>query len=481
MGGQWEKMKFYKDYWELREIIKTLIPRRGILDSLEKQKGLVKEKGRKVNYQEFNFEKDQYEVKQRLLNKEEITSFLEVSLRAAHCPMPLNADVWDGLYCSYGCKYCFADSFRSSLYTSFFDNSKSIGLRSCKPEYFRAEMDKVMKFRGKKINGPELPKAISLQIPIRLGIRFEDFLPIEAKMGVSLNFMQYLSDIEYPIMVNTKSGLIGREDYVKTLADNKGGAAVHMTMISSDNVLNKKLEPGAPSFEKRLIAAKALVDAGVRVVARIEPLMVFINDDRDAVEEWIQKVKEAGIRHITFDTYSFSASSPGVQRQMEIEGYDFKRMFYLMSDSQWLGSLILGEFMKMMKEEGFSSSTFDFGNSTMNSDDICCECSDLYLPLGSNFSWGNNIMAVRYIQKNTPRPVTWGEYNKWVEDKGGWLSESLLNDVRNSWNLSISNPAYFPDWGAGIELMGMDKEMNRVWRYNPESDFRMELLENLVG
>ena len=85
MGGQWEKMKFYKDYWELREIIKTLIPRRGILDSLEKQKGLVKEKGRKVNYQEFNFEKDQYEVKQRLLNKEEITSFLEVSLRAAHC------------------------------------------------------------------------------------------------------------------------------------------------------------------------------------------------------------------------------------------------------------------------------------------------------------------------------------------------------------------------------------------------------------
>jgi hypothetical protein len=133
-----------------------------------------------------------------------------------------------------------------------------------------------------------------------------------------------------------------------------------------------------------------------------------------------------------------------------------------------------------MKEEGFSSSTFDFGNSPMNSDDICCECSDLYLPLGGNFSWGNNIMAVRFIQKNTPCSVTWGEYNKWVEDKGGWLSESIMKDVRNSWNLSISNPAYFPDWGAGIELMGMDREMNRVWRYNPKSDFRMELLANLV-
>ena len=472
-------MTLYSDYWDLRKLVAGVIPRRSQLETLEKQKGLVKEKGRKVNYQEFSFEKDQYEIKQRLLNKEEITSFLEVSLRAAHCPMPLNADVWDGLYCSYGCKYCFADSFRSSLYTSFFDNSKSIGLRSCKPSYFREEMDKLMKVRGKKIDGPELQKAISLQIPIRLGIRFEDFLPIEAKSGVSLNFMQYLQEQNYPIMINTKSGLIGTEPYVRALADNKAGAAVHMTMISSDDLLNKRLEPGAPPFLKRIEAAKALTAAGVRVVARIEPLMVFINDTPEDVERWIKEVKGAGIKHITFDTYSFSASSPGVQRQMEVMGYDFKRMFYLMSDSQWLGSLILGEFMKMMKAEGFSSSTFDFGNSPINNMDICCEVEDLYTSKGGGFSWGNNIIAARFIQKNTPNPVTWAQYNSFVEERGGWLSESLMNDVRLSWNL-IGNPAYFPDWSAGIEPMGMDFEGNMMWVFKPEADFRLELLENLV-
>jgi very-short-patch-repair endonuclease len=308
---------------------------------------------------------------------------------------------------------CFADSFRSSLYTSFFDNSRSMGMRHCKPEYFRAEMDKLMKYRGKKIDGPELNKAISLQIPIRLGIRFEDFLPIEARDGVSLNFMQYLQEQNYPIMVNTKSGLIGREDYVKALADNKAGAAVHMTMISSDDTLNKKIEPGAPSFLKRIEASKALVDAGVRVVARIEPLMIFINDTPEDVERWVEAVWGAGIRHITFDTYSFSASAPGVQRQMERAGFDFERMFRLMSDSQWLGSLILNEFMKMLYTmKPFSMSTFDFGSAPNNSDDICCEVSDLYLSKGGNFSWGNNIMAIRFIQKNTPNPVTWGEYNK---------------------------------------------------------------------
>ena len=117
-------MKLYNGYWELRKLVESIIPRRSQLEKLEKHKGLVKEKGRKVNYSEFSFEREQYEIKQRLLNKEEITSFLEVSLRAAHCPMPLNADVWDGLYCSYGCKYCLPPSSKILMYDG---RKKSIG------------------------------------------------------------------------------------------------------------------------------------------------------------------------------------------------------------------------------------------------------------------------------------------------------------------------------------------------------------------
>ncbi|KKQ48969.1 MAG: hypothetical protein US68_C0021G0005 [Candidatus Shapirobacteria bacterium GW2011_GWE1_38_10] len=92
-------MKLFNGYWELRELVKNIIPRRGMLDFLEKHKGLVKEKGRKIGYKEFSFDSEKFEIKQRLLNKDEITSFLEVSLRKNHCPMPLNADVYDALYC----------------------------------------------------------------------------------------------------------------------------------------------------------------------------------------------------------------------------------------------------------------------------------------------------------------------------------------------------------------------------------------------
>ena len=141
---------------------------------------------------------------------------------------------------------------------------------------------------------------------------------------------------------------------------------------------------------------------------------------------------------------------------------------------------MLSCFDVLMKKEGFSSSTFDFGNSPINDDDICCSISDIYLPLGGGFSYGNNMIAARFVRNNAPRPVTWGEYNTFVEERGGWLSETLMKEVKNSWNLRMSNPAYFPDWAQGMEPYGRDREENIIWRYIESSDFRLEMLENLV-
>lgn len=466
------------DYWELRDVVKRIVPRRGLLERLEKQKGLVKEKGRKSNYYQFNLQSGQLQSIQRLLNKEEIRSFLEVSLRAAHCPMPLNADLYDGLRCPFACRYCFSDSFRASLYTSFFDNSKNLGLRTCSPSFFRSEMDKLLNPSNRRSTDSDLQRAVNLRIPIRLGIRFEDFLPIEGRKKICLDFLSYLRKASYPIMVNTKSSLIGRDDYVRELAENKGGAAVHMTVISASDVVNRALEPGAPSFDERMKAVKSLSDAGVRVVARIEPFMVFINDGRDEVDRWIRSMTWAGVRHITLDTYSWSASTPGIRRQMELVGVDFERLFLLMADAQWLGSLLLGKFMEYLRKRGFRCSTFDFGNVPSNDQDICCEVGDWFIGKGAGFSYGNGLMAIRFIQSHKGRPVSWDMYDDFVESKGGWLSKALRQEVFRSWNL-VGNDAYALDWAAGIEPFGMDWRGERVWVYNEGEDFRKEMLRIL--
>jgi len=193
------------DYWDVKKELCRIIPRTGRLFPAVGKTTLTKQKGRKSNYKQYNLVKREWEKLERLLNTEEISSFLEVSLRAQSCPLPLNLDVWDGLICPYRCKYCFADYFRASLYSSFFDNYKDIGLRYCNTDYFKSELDKIFKYRGKKtgLGQTELRNAVGMEMPVRFGIRFEDFHKQEGKKGIAKDMLNYLADEEYPVMINT--------------------------------------------------------------------------------------------------------------------------------------------------------------------------------------------------------------------------------------------------------------------------------------
>jgi len=88
------------DYWQLRNLVKDIVPRnRRLLQPEAAGKALVREKGRKRNYHQFDLLSGCMEKRERLLNTEGLRSFVEVSCRATECPMPLNLDVWDGFRC----------------------------------------------------------------------------------------------------------------------------------------------------------------------------------------------------------------------------------------------------------------------------------------------------------------------------------------------------------------------------------------------
>lgn len=467
-------MSSMPNYWDLRKIGARLVPREVRLPGLDGYK--QKEKGRKGNYQQFNIATQEMDKMERLLSTEGIESFAEVSLRAQSCPMPLNIDVWDGLQCPYKCRYCFADYFRHSLYTSFFDNSREIGLRSCSEEHYRRELDKLLPHRGEKTQGEStVLNAIRLGIPMRLGIRFEDFHPKERKAGVSLSLLRYLASVHYPVMINTKSDMLGVDEYAQALSDNSAGAAVHITLISSDEEFLKKMEPGAPTFLQRLAAAKILVGAGVRVVARIEPWMMFLNDSKDSVEEYIGAIKAAGIQHMTFDSYSYSAYSKGIAENFYQQGWDFERMFLLSSDSQWLSSLFLGSFMDLFRAEGLKVNTFDQGNAPDNEDIICCSVGSFFAEGGAKFSYGCGIGAIKFIQSKKGQPVRWNEFEAWVLKESGWLSNQLRKEVRLLWN-GVGDAAWPIYWAKGLEAIGSDEE-GVIWRFNEGDDFRLDLLQ----
>lgn len=465
-------------YWELRKIVARLIPRMTQLKSTFRKTDQVREKGRKRNYSQYNLVHSEWRKQERLLNTEEINSFLEISVRAAACPMPFNMDIWDGLICPFACVYCYANAFRASLYTAFFDNSKTMGFRHCNPDYYKAEMDKMGKFRAMsfedKKNLSGINKAFALDIPVRMGIRFEDFLKKEAREGVSLAMLEYLRDIEYPVMINSKAFLPAQPGYLEALADNKAGTAIHITLISSNDEVLKNLEPGAPTYAERIQAMKDLVDAGVRVVARIEPYLFLLTDDPDEVAKYIDDVWNTGVRNITFDTYSYTALNQGIRQSFINVGYDFDRLFLAGCDSQPLGSLLLGKFMELFREKGFSCSTFDIGNVPSNDQSICCEVGDWFK---GGFSYGCTVMAARYVKERKGKHTTWTDYVAWVDKHGGFLTEDLKREVKELWNLG-GNVAYSQRWAAGLTPCGMDED-GVIWTYR-ETDYRIDLLNQMI-
>jgi len=86
-------------YYDLRAEVAKIIPRVQSLRTKKQAPKPVKEKGRKSGYSEFKLNVGNWVKQERLLNTQEVNSFVEVSCRAAACPMPLNLDVWDGLLC----------------------------------------------------------------------------------------------------------------------------------------------------------------------------------------------------------------------------------------------------------------------------------------------------------------------------------------------------------------------------------------------
>lgn len=464
------------NYYELRSQAARIVPRTPKLYKSERSTDAVREKGRKANYRELKLSTGQWTDQSRLLNTEEVNSFVEVSCRAAACPMPLNVDVYDALRCPYNCRYCFANSFRASLYTAFFDNSKTMGLRHCNPDYYKREFDKLMRFRGKDPHSikSDVAKAVAMGIPMRFGIRFEDFLPAERKHGVSLQLLNYLADCEYPLMINTKSDLVAADEYLDALSRNKGKTAVHVTLIAANNRLLKSLEPGAPSYDRRIKAMGRLVEAGVRVVARIEPFLVFLSDVPEEVERYQTDLKSIGVKNITFDTYSYTGRDPGIRQSFRNMGLDWDRLFWLGCDSQPIGSLLLGEFMKLWRDKGFKCSTFDMGNVPDNDQDVCCEVGDWF---GGGFNYGSTVMAARFIQSKKGESVSWSDFREWTYNKGGFLSDVLELEVHQLWNYEGSNEAYSHLWSRGIRPAGSDEHGYR-WRW-VGGDYRKSQLEAL--
>ncbi len=187
------------------------------------------------------------------------------------CPRKYSLHPYTG--CSHKCLYCYATSYisvrESTPKKKFIENLRR-DLTEAKPG-----------------------------VLVELSTSSDPYPPIESKLAITRRALEALSSFEARILITTKSSLVARDYDVLS----RSKAAVMITITTIDDSLARRIEPGAPPPSARIEALRRLSRNGVPVGVRIDPVIPGLNDDESMLRELVNKVVEAGARHIVTSTY----------------------------------------------------------------------------------------------------------------------------------------------------------------------------------
>ena len=222
------------------------------------------------------------------------------------CPSKLTFNPYTG--CDHGCLYCYASSYIPRF-------------RECRP---KKNLLSRLKREAAWLNG-EL---------VSISNSSDPYPRLEQTSGLTRKCLEMLADSCCRLQIVTKSDLVTRDiDILQNVP-----CVVSVTVLTADDGLSRKLEPGAPVSSRRLKAIETLAKAGIPTTVRIDPVIPFLNDDLSALME---AVADLGALHVTCSTYKvkpdnwrrFSAVFPEVAEKLKphyfIEGERIGRSTYL--------------------------------------------------------------------------------------------------------------------------------------------------------
>jgi DNA repair photolyase len=186
--------------------------------------------------------------------------------------IPFNRSINPYKGCEHGCVYCFARPSHSFLDLSpGLDFESRIFSKPNAPELLRRELGK----RGYVCE------------PVALGINTDAYQPVERRLGLTRSILEVLQQHRHPVIIITKSNLVLRDlDLLEAMARDRL-AAVYLSVTTLDRTLARRMEPRAPTPERRLDAIRGLADAGVPTGVMAAPMIPGLNDHE------LEKILEA--------------------------------------------------------------------------------------------------------------------------------------------------------------------------------------------
>ena len=128
----------------------------------------------------------------------------------------------------------------------------------------------------------------------------DSYQPVEQTYQLTRKTLNLLLTYGFPIHILTKSILVQRDIDLITTINEKRKALVSFSFSTVDDSISERFEPGVPPSSKRLETIATLTDAGIACGMFLLPVIPFISDSPQKIEESIQQAKQHGVEFIVF-------------------------------------------------------------------------------------------------------------------------------------------------------------------------------------
>jgi DNA repair photolyase len=132
-----------------------------------------------------------------------------------------------------------------------------------------------------------------------IGTATDPYQPAERRYRITRGVLEAIA--EHPgmsVSIITKSPLVTRDVDVLARIAARADVTVHVSLITLDRELARRIEPRAPTPESRLRAVARLTEAGIDVGVNVMPVLPGITDGAEAMDSLVRAVARAGASHI---------------------------------------------------------------------------------------------------------------------------------------------------------------------------------------
>ena len=133
---------------------------------------------------------------------------------------------------------------------------------------------------------------------IGMGSMSDPYNPFERDLELTRKALMLIHAYGCGAAIATKSDLIVRDIDLLTLIKAQAPVLCKLTVTTTDPALAAKLEPGAPSPQKRLAALKSLSGAGLFAGVLLMPVLPFLEDSVENVRSVVDAAADAGARFV---------------------------------------------------------------------------------------------------------------------------------------------------------------------------------------